>query len=128
MNPQLFQQAVKQTIAELRAMNPEEFRAEIAKRRNSDIANLFAIAREFDDNFMRFPPRGEPTSCRAKPAFEGSALPASEGSALPGGVTEEMLENRVSRIVEGHLAKVLPKLVEEVLSRKLEQERKISGN
>jgi hypothetical protein len=120
MNQQLFQQAVQKTLAELRAMSPEEFRAEIAKHRNSDISNLFAIAREFDDNFMRFPPRGEPTSCRAKPA--------SEGSVLPGGVTEEMVENWVSRIVEGHLAKVLPKLVEEVLSRKLEQEGKILGN
>jgi len=85
MNPQLFQQAVQQTIAELRAMSPEEFRAEIAKHRDSDLANLFAIAREFDDNFMRFPPRGGATSCQAKPA--------SDGSLLPGGVTAEMVEN-----------------------------------
>jgi hypothetical protein len=61
MNPQLFQQAAQAVLAELRAMSPEELRAEIIKRRDSDIANLFRIAREFDDNFMRFPPRGEPT-------------------------------------------------------------------
>jgi hypothetical protein len=85
MNPQLFQQAVQQTIAELRAMSPEEFRAEIAKHRDSDLANLFAIAREFDDNFMRFPPRPVQASCQAKPV--------SDGSVLPGGVTEKMVEH-----------------------------------
>ncbi len=85
MNPQLFQQAAQAVLAELRAMSPEELRAEIVKRRDSDIANLFRIAREFDDNFMRFPPRGGPTSCQV--------TPASDGSVLPGGITTEMLEN-----------------------------------
>lgn len=56
MTPQM-QEAVNTVMKKLRAMSPAEFRAELDKRRNSDIANLFAIAREFDDNFMRFPPR-----------------------------------------------------------------------
>lgn len=65
MTPQM-QEAVNTVMKKLRAMSPAEFRAELDKRRNSDIANLFAIAREFDDNFMRFPPRktaDSTTSC-----------------------------------------------------------------
>jgi UDP-glucose 4-epimerase len=56
MTPQM-QEAVNTVMKKLRAMNPAEFRAELDQRRNSDIANLFAMAREFDDNFMRLPPR-----------------------------------------------------------------------
>jgi hypothetical protein len=120
MNPQVMQDATRVVLGKLLLMSREELRAEIAKHRNSDTANLFAIAREIDDNFMRFPHHPAQASCQAKPT--------SDGSILPGGVTEEMVENWVSRIVEGHLAKVLPKLVEEVLSRKLEQEGKILEN
>jgi len=85
MNQKTMEEAVQATLAEMRALGPEELHAEIVKHRNSDLAELFRIAREFDDNFMRFPPRGGPTS--------GQVKPASDGSVLPGGVTAEMVEN-----------------------------------
>jgi hypothetical protein len=83
MNQKTMEEAVQATLEEMRALSPEELHAEIVKHRNSDLAELFRIAREFDDNFMRFPPRGEPTNCQAKPA--------SDGSVLPGGVTDKMV-------------------------------------